>query len=55
MALRIRITGEIFCAAKTKEQEGDTYINDNTLSELTGAIRPSKTEYKDGLWLKKIV
>lgn len=57
MALRIRYTGEIYCAAHTEEQEGDTYIDDGlhyTLSVLVGAIRPSKTHFQDNLWFWNI-
>jgi len=53
MALRIRITGEILCAAHTKAEKGDTYIDDQThymLSQLTRAIVPSENHEKDNLW-----
>jgi len=35
MALRIRKDGRIFCAALTKEQEGDTYIDDALHYEMS--------------------
>lgn len=35
MALRIRKNGRIFCAALTKEQEGDCYIDDGLHYELS--------------------
>ncbi|MCT4190243.1 hypothetical protein HZP50_07025 [Elizabethkingia anophelis] len=49
MALRIRKTGEILCAAHTKPEEGDTYLDDNIhyfLSVLTGAITASENQQK---------
>lgn len=57
MALRIRKTGEILCAAHTKAQEGDTYINDSIhyyLTALTEAIRPSLNHENDNLWFWNI-
>lgn len=57
MAIRIRITGELLCAAHTQPIEGDTYINDQIhyyLSQLTRAIRPSKTHDTDNLWFWNI-
>lgn len=53
MALRIRKTGEILCAAKTQMEIGDTYIDDHThymLSQLTRAIIPSSDHENDNLW-----
>ena len=57
MAIRIRITGELLCATHTQPMEGDTYIDDQIhyyLSQLTGAIRPSKTHDIDNLWFWNI-
>ncbi len=57
MALRIRVTGEILCAAHTEPMEGDVYLDDNIhyyLSQLTGAIRPSKMHTEDNLWFWNI-
>ncbi|OPC66366.1 hypothetical protein DSC47_10070 [Elizabethkingia miricola] len=34
MALRIRKTGEILCAAHTKPEEGDTYLDDKSLPDF---------------------
>lgn len=53
MALRIRLTGEILCAAHTEAQSGDTYLNDDThyhLSVLTEAIIASPNHKEDNLW-----
>lgn len=57
MAIRIREDGTILCAAMTEKEEGDTYLNDDIhyyLSQLTKAIRPSKTHTKDALWFWNI-
>ena len=57
MSLRIRETGEILCAAHTDPMDGDTYLDDKIhyyLSQLTGAIRPSKTHSTDNLWFWNI-
>jgi hypothetical protein len=57
MALRIRKTGEILCAAHTEVMEDDTYINDGIhyyLSQLTGAIRASPNHEVDNLWFWNI-
>ena len=57
MAIRIRETGELLCAAHTEPMEGDTYIDDSVhyyLSQLTNAIRPSKNHEKDNLWFWNI-
>lgn len=57
MAIRIRKTGELLCAAHTEPMGGDTYLNDNIhyyLSVLTEAIRPSKTHDIDNLWFWNI-
>ena len=57
MSLRIRKTGEIFCAAHTIEEEGDTYIHDGIhyyLSVLTEAIMPSENHITDNLWFWNI-
>ena len=35
MGARWRITGEIVCAVGTEPMEGDTYINDRMLYELS--------------------
>ena len=37
MAIRVRLSGEIVCAAKTKEELGDLYIDDDIHEYLTGA------------------
>ena len=37
MSLRIRKNGDIFCAALTEAEYGDTYIPDNVSSLLSGA------------------
>ena len=53
MALRIRKSGEILCAAVAEPQDGDTYINDNIhyyMSVLTSAITASPNHKKDSLW-----
>ncbi|BAP30115.1 uncharacterized protein CHSO_1078 [Chryseobacterium sp. StRB126] len=58
MALRIRKTGEIYCAAKSEPEEGDTYIDDGIhyyLSQLTGAIIASENHEEDGLWFWNIL
>ncbi|KGT09528.1 hypothetical protein NV63_06795 [Elizabethkingia anophelis] len=58
MALRIRKTGEILCAAHTKPEEGDTYLDDNIhyfLSVLTGAIIASENHFEDNLWYWNIL
>lgn len=57
MSLRIRKTGEIFCAAHTSAEEGDTYLNDDIhyyLSVLTGAIVASENHLEDNLWFWNI-
>ena len=57
MALRIRKTGEILCAAHTKEEEGDTYINDGIhyyMSVMTGSIVASPNHNEDNLWFWNI-
>lgn len=57
MAIRIRKTGDLFCATHTEPEEGDTYLDDGIhyyLSQLTGAIRPSKTHNVDNLWFWNI-
>ena len=36
MALRIRVNGDVLCAALHKEEDGDTYIPDNISEILTG-------------------
>jgi len=35
MALRMRKDGRIFCAAHTKEESGDTYIDDELHYEMS--------------------
>lgn len=58
MAIRIRINGDIVCAAHTEEEFGDTYLNDEIhyyLSVLTNAIRPSKSHSQDNLWFWNIL
>lgn len=53
MSLRWRKTGEILCAAKSKEENGDTYINDRLhyeLSVIQKTIIPDKNEENNGLW-----
>ena len=57
MAIRIRETGEILCAAHTEPMEGDTYIHDGLhyyLSVLTGAIIASPNHKEDNLWFWNI-
>lgn len=57
MALRIRKTGEILCAAHTEPEEGDTYIDDNIhyyMSVMTGSIVASTNHEKDNLWFWNI-
>lgn len=53
MALRWRLTGEIYCAAKSKPKKGDTYINDPLhyeLSVIQKVLVPDKNEEKNGRW-----
>ncbi len=53
MSLRWRLTGEILCAAKSEEMEGDTYINDRLhyeLSVIQKTIVPDLKEEENGLW-----
>lgn len=57
MAIRIRSTGELLCAAHTLPEEGDTYIDDGIhyyLSVLTGAIIASENHDVDNLWFWNI-
>ena len=57
MALRIRINGDIVCAAHTEAEEGDTYLHDGIhyyLSVLTDSIRASKNHNEDNLWFWNI-
>lgn len=57
MSLRIRKTGEILCAANTKAEEGDIYLDDNIhyyLSVLTEAIIASPNHKEDNLWFWNI-
>jgi hypothetical protein len=54
MALRIRKTDQIVCAAMRPMEEGDTYIDDDNihyiLSQITSAIVPSENHDFDALW-----
>lgn len=53
MALRVRKDGTIICAAKSKEEEGDTYLNNDIhhkLSVLTEAIIPDSNKKENGIW-----
>jgi len=53
MALRLRKSGNLYCAAKTKKKIGDTYIDDRLhyqLSEILKIIEPTLEESKTGLW-----
>jgi hypothetical protein len=53
MALRIRETGEILCAAHTLAEKGDTYLDDDIhykLSVITGAIIASPNHKEDNRW-----
>lgn len=57
MAIRIRETGEILCAAHTEPMEGDTYIHDGLhyyLSVFTEAIVASENHSEDNLWFWNI-
>jgi len=53
MALRWRKNGELLCAAKREEEEGDRYIDDGfhyQLSIICCAIRPEPDERETGRW-----
>jgi hypothetical protein len=57
MALRIRKTGEILCAAHTDPEEGDTYIHDGIhyyMSVMTNSIIASPNHTEDNLWFWNI-
>lgn len=56
MSIRWRKTGELLCAAKCEEMEGDTYIDDNLQYELAviqKVLIADKDEDKNGrhYWL----
>lgn len=53
MAIRLRKTGELVCAAKSLEMEGDTYINDTLhyeLAQIQKVLVPNRNESENGLW-----
>jgi hypothetical protein len=53
MALRWRKDGTILCAAKSKAEDGDTYIDDRLhyqLSVMCQAVVPSIDEAATGRW-----
>lgn len=53
MALRWRKTGEILCAAKSKPEPGDCYIDDRLhyeLSVIQKTIVPAANEGETGQW-----
>ena len=53
MSLRWRKSGNLYCAAKTEEKEGDTYIDDRLhyqLSVILKVIEPTMEEAETGLW-----
>ena len=53
MALRIRTTGEILCAAKHPRRAGDTYIPDGLhyeLSVIQRVLIPNADEAETGKW-----
>jgi hypothetical protein len=53
MSLRWRSTGELLCAAKHPEREGDTYIDDRLHYELSinhSVVVPARDEEKTGRW-----
>lgn len=53
MAVRIRVTGEIICAAKSRARKDDTYISDELhyeLSVVQKVLIPDKNESSNGIW-----
>ncbi len=53
MAIRWRKNGTLVCAAKTTEEEGDTYIDDRLHYELSvqqKVLVPHDSEETTGLW-----
>lgn len=53
MAVRIRVTGEIICAAKSDPQTGDIYVPDGLhyeLSVIQKVLIPDKNEDSNGRW-----
>jgi len=53
MSIRWRKTGELLCAAKCEEEEGDTYIDDRLHYQLSvelGVIEPNHDEKRTGHW-----
>lgn len=56
MSIRWRATGEMLCAAKCKEMEGDTYIDDRLhyqLSVTLECIIADKNHARNNLWYWK--
>ena len=57
MAIRIRKTGEMLCAAHANPEEGDTYLHDGIhyyMSVMTGSIIASANHDIDNLWFWNI-
>ena len=57
MSLRIRVNGDILCAAHTLPESNDTYLDDEIhykLSVLTEAIVASPNHKEDNLWFWNI-
>lgn len=53
MAIRWRSSGELLCAAKHPEDQGDTYIDDRLHYQLAVemvVIVPNRDEKYNGLW-----
>ncbi len=53
MAIRWRKDGRLLCAAMSKEEDGDTYINDGLhyqLSVISRAILADVEHETNGLW-----
>ena len=53
MSLRWRSNGDLLCAAKTLDEEGDTYINDRLHYKLSVELKvviPDEDEQKSGVW-----
>ena len=53
MAIRWRKDGRLFCAAMSKPEEGDTYIDDRLhyqLAVVTKSIKADDNHDETGLW-----
>lgn len=53
MSIRWRKSGELLCAAKHKEKEGDTYLDDRLHYELAvvqKVLVPDREEETNGRW-----